>query len=51
MGEAARSKPATVPPMTHPLAHAKETLNPQVHWRFSPLGSHGENEPIKERIL
>jgi hypothetical protein len=51
MGEATRSKPVTVPPMTHPLAHAKETLNPPVHWRFPPLGSGGKNERIKERML
>jgi hypothetical protein len=50
MGEAARSKPATLPPMTRPSAHAKETLNPPVRWRFPPLGSGGKNEPIKERI-
>jgi hypothetical protein len=49
-GEAARSKPATLPPMTRPSAHAKETLNPPVRWRFPPLGSGGKNEPIKERI-
>ncbi len=52
MGEAARSKPAIVPPMTRPSAHAKETLNPPPkHWRFPPLGSGGINEPVKERIL
>jgi hypothetical protein len=51
MGEAARSKPATVPPMTRLLAHAKGTLNPPVHWRFPPLGLGGKNEPIKEENL
>jgi hypothetical protein len=50
MGEAARSKPATLPPMTRPSAHAKETLSPPVCGRFPPLASCGKNDPIKERI-